>query len=124
MRRHLFVLVGGALGAACRYLLSLTIAPGAPFPLAVLLINVSGAFLLGFLAPYAAAAEMDPALRLGLATGFLGGYTTFSTWELGSSDLWLAGAALWAWVYLLGSLILGLAAAAGGAAVARRLGGE
>jgi len=121
MKRHLLVLAGGALGAASRFLLALWIAPQAHFPFSILLINVSGSFVLGFLLPYATASGLDPDLRIGLATGFVGAYTTFSTWELGTANLWAAGATAAAWVYLLGSLFLGLAAAAGGTALARRL---
>ncbi len=121
MKRHLLVLAGGALGAVARFLLSLWIAPKAQFPFSILLINVSGSLVLGFLLPYAAASDLDPDLRIGLATGFIGAYTTFSTWELGTADLWTAGHSAAGWVYLLGSLILGLGAAAVGTALARRI---
>ena len=76
------------------------------FPSGILVVNLTGAFALGVVA--GAALEGD-ARRL-VATGFLGAYTTFSTWMLDSDRLWLQRHRRAAAVNLLGSLALGLLA--------------
>jgi fluoride exporter len=77
--------LAGAIGAVVRYLLGRFVAErtGSTFPLGTLLINVTGAFLIAFVFALTAKKFITPALQSILATGFLGGYTTFSTmnWE-------------------------------------------
>jgi len=77
--------VAGALGALARYLLGRFVAEraGSPFPFGTLLINVSGALGIGLLFSLASRQMISSVLQSVLATGFLGGYTTFSTmcWE-------------------------------------------
>lgn len=114
------VFVGGGVGAACRYGLGRFVGEryDGAFPLGTFLINVSGCFLLGLLAsaPAARAAALPLAL---LGTGFLGGYTTFSTYALEGLLLYLDGSRRLALLSLLGSVAVGLAAAALGAGTAR-----
>ncbi len=77
--------LAGATGALVRYLIGRLVAEKitATFPLGTLLINVSGAFLIGLLFALTAKQIISSQLQIVLATGFLGGYTTFSTmsWE-------------------------------------------
>lgn len=112
------VLLGGV-GASARFavdwLVSLRL--GFHFPYGTLVVNLSGAFLLGLLA--GAAVDGDARLLAGTAT--LGSYTTFSTWMLESRELGQRGKGRAAAVNLLGSLALGLAAAAFGHAIGAQL---
>ena len=77
-----------------RYWLAVAIdrAAGSRFPWATLVINVSGAFVPGFLATLMARLQPHHPLRLLALVGFLGGYTTFSTFTLESHKLWERGA--------------------------------
>ena len=79
---------------------------GGGFPLGTFLINVTGCFALGLLTSMLAALHRDTALLTAvLATGFLGGYTTFSTFSLESVRLLQAGAARTALTYVTTSLV-------------------
>jgi CrcB protein len=112
--RYLAVAAGAVLGANLRFVVANWSADqwGVEFPYGTFIINVSGAFVIGlFLAflQFGSAAHINPLWRLFFATGFLGGYTTFSAyaWEaltLAENGAWLRGAA-----YVLGSNALGLA---------------
>lgn len=77
----LAVAVGGGLGALARYVVEGVIAPRqqSPFPLSTLVVNVSGSTLLGALIGAATGGHVPTTLLDWLGTGFLGGYTTFST---------------------------------------------
>jgi CrcB protein len=116
----LAVFVGGGVGATCRYGLSRFVGEryGGEFPLGTFLINVTGCFALGLLSSLLAALHRDTALLTALlATGFLGGYTTFSTYALEGVVLYDDGRRRLAAYTLLGSVVLGLLAAGLGAAV-------
>lgn len=113
--KSMWVGLGGFLGANARFWLGTWIQArlGHRLPWATLVINVSGAFLLGFL--MAALTERwklprAPELRLLLAVGFLGAYTTFSTFEHETYILVTAGAPLRALTYVLASVVAGYAA--------------
>lgn len=121
MRRHLFILIGGALGAVARWELSGILAPHAAFPVGIFVVNLTGCLALGFLQTYAMESQWSPELRLGVTTGFLGAYTTFSTWQEGVMLLGRHGDPGLAAFYLLVSLVGGLGMAAVGMAGARRL---
>lgn len=102
----------GALGALARYLTVEWMARWwrKPFPLAIFLINMVGAFLLGFLTTaFASPAQMNTRLLLGV--GFLGGYTTFSTLSYETVALARRGDSLYAWLNAGGSLLVGVVAA-------------
>src|SRR3954452_23484717 len=123
MSRFLAVAVGGALGAVSRYGVALLVAMfwKRDFPLATLLINVSGSFILGFFATFAAGRmTLDPIWRLFVATGFVGAYTTFSTFEYETQRLTSTGAFGWAIVNVLTSIVAGYAAVQLGVMLARR----
>lgn len=115
------VAAGGAVGAASRHLVNLgalrLFGPG--FPVATLAVNVVGCLLMGILAGVLAARSdmAGQGVRLFLATGFLGGFTTFSAFSLDAVLLWERGQTAVALGYVLasvllsvGALILGLAA--------------
>lgn len=124
--RTAVVFVGGALGTAIRAALEAAF-PAQPggWPWATFLINVSGAFVLGLLletlsrrGPDAGARQL---VRLGLGTGVMGGYTTYSTFAVETVRLIGTGAVLAGFGYALGSVLLGLAAALAGTRLAVRL---
>lgn len=122
---YLLVGVGGFFGANARYVLGGLIADrlGAGFPYGTLVVNVTGSLAIGVvLVLLTERLAADPAWRLLLVVGFLGGYTTFSSYTF--EALLLAEAGHWAralW-YVLGSNLLGLAAAFAGMMLARAVG--
>ncbi|SEB44910.1 camphor resistance protein CrcB [Paramicrobacterium humi] len=108
------VAVAGGIGAACRFWLDSIITARAriAYPLGTSIINVSGSFALGVLTGAAAGSLVSSSLALIVGTGFLGGYTTFSTASVETVRLvqqgrWLAGL-----VNGIGMLLLAVAAAA------------
>lgn len=107
------LIVGGGLGAGARYLLDGAIMRGrkGAFPLGILIVNLIGSFLLGILTGLHGVA---PAIVAILGTGVLGGFTTFSSVSVESVMLAQRGRRDWAWVNLLASAALCLAAAATG----------
>nr|WP_275588436.1 CrcB family protein [Microlunatus panaciterrae] len=123
------VAVGGALGTATRYLATGALATGplgdVPQLWATLPINVLGALLLGVLLEELAGRGPDHgrrrALRLLLGTGFLGGFTTYSTLAVDTDQLLHRGLAGAAVGYGLGTLLLGAVASMAGIALATRV---
>jgi fluoride exporter len=94
MRLLLLACLGGAIGSGCRYLLNVTCqrAFGPAFPWSTLIANITGCFVMGLLAAWLASraigASPDTAtLRIFLATGILGGFTTFSAFSLDVATL-------------------------------------
>jgi CrcB protein len=82
------VFVGGGLGSVARYGVGLLLQPWAPrFPLATLLANVAACLLLGVLTGLQMRGQLDEPRRLLLATGFCGGFSTFSTF---TNETWTA----------------------------------
>ena len=116
----LFVALGGALGSALRYLVNITLPRlmGHGFPYATMTVNVVGSFLMGVLVVVLA---MKGGTRFApfLMTGVLGGFTTFSAFSLDAATLWKAGEVTTAAGYVIGSVVLGLAALFAGMAFAR-----
>jgi CrcB protein len=117
------VFLGGGSGAVCRYLAGRFVGEryGAAFPLGTCLINVSGCFALGLVATLLAGTPHASALTALLATGFLGGFTTFSTYALETLVLVIDGAHGTALLNLAAPVALGLPAAALGALAGRGL---
>jgi len=100
MIRYLLVLIGGGAGALARYVAASAIMTrfGGRFPLGTLAINVTGSFLIGFLMTMLTERlHFDPKWRLLLVVGFLGGYTTFSSFV---SSVMLGYLAVWLGVML------------------------
>ena len=114
----LLVALCGGLGAVTRFVLDSAIAARnrRPYPVGTLVINVTGSFLLGLLTAWAARRGPGAAeIRAALGTGFLGGYTTFSTASVELVRLARAGRSGTAVVLGVGMLLASVAAAAAGA---------
>jgi CrcB protein len=120
----LVLTLGGALGVNARYWLgdwvSRRVSP--QFPWATFTINITGCFAIGLLAVLLSRWLPHPNLRLLLIVGFLGGYTTFSSYAYETLILVERGELLLGLTYVLGSVIAGLMAVALGAALGRALG--
>lgn len=111
---YMYVMLGGALGAALRYGLSLWMAPialGLGFPVATLLANVLGSFVLGVLLELCGRGIWPEVVRLSVGVGVLGAFTTFSTFSVETEQLWAAGQQNRAVVYAVLSVLGGVLAA-------------
>ena len=94
MDRFLIVCVGSAAGGGTRYLVSLAAAArwGTAFPVGTLIVNVVGCFLITLIMHVAAVTTMSTNLRLLLTTGFMGGLTTYSTFDYETTKFFQEGA--------------------------------
>ena len=118
------VVVGGALGAAARYLIMIGIGHwfGHGFPFATVVINIIGAFLLGsFVQISALFWSPSPELRIFITVGILGSFTTFSALALDFYILWGRGEVIEATGYIAVSVIFGIVAFFAGIFVFRTL---
>jgi CrcB protein len=109
----LIVGIGGFLGAASRYTIGSLISErtGSGFPFATLAINITGCFAIGlFMATTPGGLNAHPHARLFIAIGFLGGYTTFSTFGYETLKLVGDGSAMLGFANILGSITLCLTA--------------
>lgn len=106
--------LAGACGALARYLLGrlIVLRTSSPFPWNTILVNVTGAFLIGLMAGLTARHALTPLAQTVLATGFLGGYTTFSTMSWEGVQLLRGGGVRSCLLYLGGNVLPGLLAAA------------
>ena len=122
MDKYVIVLFGGGLGSVARYVVGTAIASrvGGRFPLGTMVINLSGSFLIGVLMTLLTERLPHPTLRLLLVTGFLGGYTTFSTFEYETFQAVQGGAAWIGMLNVVGSVSLGYIAVWLGAAMTRQ----
>ena len=124
MQKYLIIAAGGALGSITRYWVGSTIANrmGTKFPFGTFFINISACFMIGFILEYLTRhTNMNPAWRYAFAIGFLGAYSTFSSfeWEAWSD---ITNGAYWIGILYIGaSLIIGLLAVGLGSATARSL---
>lgn len=121
---YLIVFVGGGLGAALRHGVNLSAARllGAGFPYGTLTVNVVGSLVMGMLAAwFALKGDAAQPWRLFLATGVLGGFTTFSAFSLDVAVLYERGATGLAILYVLISVALSLAGLFAGLAIVRSL---
>lgn len=117
--QYLYIALGGAAGALARYAVSHAMGDNA-IPLATLTVNIAGCLLLGFfLTITLEILPVDSRLRTGVATGFLGALTTFSTFIAEIIHLALQDRPVAAIVYLFISLSGGIAAAYTGVFCAR-----
>lgn len=113
MNAILLVASGGAIGSVARYLVGVGMARafGVAFPYGTLAVNVIGGFLMGlFIELLARRFEGSPELRLFIAIGILGGFTTFSSFSLDVAVLWERGELAIALFYVLASVILSIGA--------------
>lgn len=121
LTKYLAVAFGGAVGAVTRYFLGGTVLSRVPsrFPIATFIINVTGSFLLGlFLTLAAERVPFSPHFRLAVAVGFIGAYTTFSTFEYETLRLAEEHGRSLALLNIILSVVVGYAAVWGGMAVA------
>jgi CrcB protein len=118
------VALGGAVGTAARYLVTTTIHGQGGWPAGTFLANVSGSFVLGALLEALLRRGQESnrgrLVRLGIGTGFLGGFTTFSSLALDLERLLSTGALMTAVSYAVASLVCGLLACLLGVVVAAR----
>ncbi len=106
---YALIATGGALGALARYGVGRALSTSGTFPLATLTVNLTGAFLLGFLSVYLVErANVPVEWRNGINGGFIGAYTTFSTLSLETVRLAEDGRLGQAALYLVVSLVAGL----------------
>jgi len=123
LKAILAVALGGGVGSALRYLVNFIVIQrfGPGLPLGTFIINISGSLLIGVVAELAANSSlgMTPLLRLFLAVGVLGGYTTFSTFALDTLTLVGDRAIATAGLYAVGSVVLGVLAAFTGQVLVR-----
>ena len=118
------IALGGALGAVSRFLMGNAVskAVGSALPYGTFVINLVGCFAMGLLMTIIVDRELlSAAWRLFLCVGFLGGFTTFSSFGYEALMLLTEGRLLAALTYVSGSVVLGLAAAAAGGLCARAL---
>ena len=113
MTHLILAAAGGAVGASLRYLTGIAALRllGPNFPWGTLIVNVVGSFVMGlFIAALARMSSGGETLRVFIATGLLGGFTTFSAFSLDFASLWERGETLVAASYAVGSVALSLAA--------------
>ena len=124
MWTYIAIAIGGAIGCWARYAQGNIVNSllGESFPFGTLSINAIGSFLMGYLyfetQQYVA---LSTPLRVGVLTGFLGGYTTFSTYSLDFLLLAEHGELTRATLYFIASTLLGFGGVIAGAWVARAL---
>jgi len=121
---YVWIGAGGLAGTFARYAVEGLVhgRAGAGFPWGTLVVNLTGSFLVGFIARFATgSAAMAPEVRAGLLIGFCGAYTTFSTYSYETVQMLQAGAYARAAAYAFGSLALALASTVAGIAAANRL---
>lgn len=124
MEKYFFIALGGALGSVARYLVGTSVSNrlGIRFPFGTLVINITACVIIGLsLEILNRHTNVNPALRYLIPIGFIGAYSTFSTfeWEIFSN---LNSGAFWiAVLYVVTSLVFGLIAVALGAALGKAL---
>ena len=122
MQRYLLIAIGGGLGSMLRYFLGATAAQrfGVRFPVGTLTVNILACFLIGLSVEYLNRhASLNPAWRYLIPVGFIGGFSTFSTfeWETWSD---ISSGAFWIGIlYVAVSLVAGFVAVGIGVAAAR-----
>ena len=125
MYNLVLVAIGGAIGSSLRHLVNMAAMRlvGANFPWGTLAINVAGSFAMGiFIEMLGRRFNASNELRLFVATGILGGFTTFSAFSLDFAVLWERGAAGQAIAYALASVVISLLALFAGLWFVRSLG--
>lgn len=121
---YLIVFLGGGIGAALRHGVNRAALAmlGAGFPFGTFIVNVAGSYVMGVLAAlFLANGIGDHPARSFLATGLLGGFTTFSAFSLDAGVMWQRGEWLGLAVYVIGSVLCSVAALFLGIASGRAL---
>ena len=111
MKALIAVALGGATGALVRYSVYLMVDKwtNSPAPLATWAVNLIGCLLIGFLAPFMNTSSIPAQWRLFILVGFLGSFTTFSTFSLESVVLWQEGREGLVLLNAVGSVVAGIA---------------
>lgn len=120
----LSIAIGGSLGAVARYLVNISPLAGAAgkFPLPTFVINIVGSFLIGFLMiVFADKVEVSDNIRMAVIVGFLGAFTTFSTFEVEVFGLVREREFLTGFLYLFLSVFVGFVGVVSGVAIGRRV---
>ena len=121
MQRYFLIAFGGAIGSIARFWVGSTIANrlGTKFPYGTFVINITACVIIGFSLTFLAKrTDLSPAWRFLVPIGFVGAYSTFSTYEWETLSTIRSGAFFLAALYAVGSFILGLAAVWFGALIA------
>jgi len=124
MKNMFLVFIGGGLGSVMRYALSHVInkSTTSPFPFGTFVVNVIGCFLIGFIMFYSARfGDRAEQWRFFLATGLCGGFTTFSAFSLENVQLLDDQRILLFFVYIIGSVAIGVLATYFGLLLARNV---
>ena len=124
MQKYLLIAFGGALGSLTRYWVGSAISGrlGSRFPYGTLVVNITACVIIGFSLTYLGRrADLSPAWRYLIPIGFVGAYSTFSTYEWETLATMRSGAFLLALFYVVSSLVLGLVAVWGGSLLAEML---
>jgi len=124
MNTLVLVFLGGGLGAVSRHLAAMMVMrlSGPGFPWGTMVVNIAGSMAMGLLIAWLARRSSgDADLRLLLATGFLGGFTTFSAFSLDAVTLYERGALTAAAAYVIASVTVSILALFGGLWLARQL---
>jgi CrcB protein len=124
LQKYLLIAAGGALGSIARYWVGSTIAGrmGIKFPYGTLVVNITACLIIGFTLTYMGRrADLNPAWRFLFPIGFIGAYSTFSTYEWETLSTLRSGAFMLATLYAAGSLIIGLIAVWGGSLLGEAL---
>jgi fluoride exporter len=124
LQKYLLIATGGALGSIARYWVSISVTNrmGTRFPYGTLLINISACFVIGLcLSILNIRPEIHPSWRFLIPIGFIGAYSTFSTFEWETLTTAQSGAIFLSLVYVLASVLAGLIAVWCGAAIAKVL---
>jgi CrcB protein len=124
MQKYLLIALGGGLGSMARFWVGSTVGGrlGVRLPYGTLVVNLTACVILGFTLTWLGErAPMSAAMRYLVAVGFIGAYSTFSTYEWETLATLRSGALALALLYAVGSMAVGLAATWCGAAVAEAL---
>jgi len=124
LQKYLWIAAGGALGSLARYWIGSTVAGrmGVKFPYGTMIVNITACVIIGFSLTYLGRrADLNPAWRYLIPIGFVGAYSTFSTYEWETLSTMRSGAFFLAALYAVGSFVLGLIAVWGGSLLAEML---
>lgn len=123
MKIILAVGLGSFIGGICRYLVTLFIQNKflTTFPFGTMFVNVLGCFLIGVIYALSDRGNLSPLWRMFLATGMMGGFTTFSTFSNETVSMLRDAEYVPAFSYIAFSIIIGLAATIGGISLVKYL---
>jgi fluoride exporter len=122
LQRYLFIAIGGALGSVARFWIGTTVAGrmGTRFPFGTLVINITACLIIGLSVEILNRhTDLNPSWRFLIPIGFVGAYSTFSTYEWEIYSNLMQGAFWIAILYLTVSLVAGLIAVAAGVPLAK-----